>query len=65
VHFGIVVTLTLAIGQQTPPVASVRVLHRTDVSRANVPFVAVLVAVLLLVTYLPAIPLALAELFYR
>lgn len=72
VHFGIVVTLNLAIGQQTPPVASVLMTACSiakeniwDVTRANLPFIGVLAAVLLLVTYVPAIPLALVELFYR
>ncbi len=71
VHFGIIVTLNLGIGQQTPPVASVLVtacsVARADiweVSRANIPFVAVLVVVLLLVTYVPVIPLALVHWFY-
>ncbi len=72
VHFGLVVTLNLAIGQQTPPVASVLMTACSiakeniwDVTRANVPFIGVLVGVLLLVTYVPAIPLALVNLFYR
>lgn len=72
VHFGIVVTLNLAIGQQTPPVASVLMTACSiakesvwDVSKANIPFIIVLAVVLLLVTYVPAIPLALVNLFYR
>ncbi|HSO08231.1 MAG TPA: TRAP transporter large permease subunit, partial [Pelomicrobium sp.] len=72
VHFGLVVTLNLAIGQQTPPVASVLMTACSiakenvwDVTRANVPFILVLVFVLLLVTYVPAIPLSLVNLFYR
>jgi C4-dicarboxylate transporter, DctM subunit len=72
VHFGLVVTLNLAIGQQTPPVASVLMTACSiakenvwDVTRANIPFIAVLVAVLLLVTYVPAIPLFLVDYFYR
>jgi TRAP-type C4-dicarboxylate transport system permease large subunit len=72
VHFGIVVTLNLAIGQQTPPVASVLMLTCSiakesvwDVSKANIPFVAVLLGTLLLVTYVPATTLFLVELFYR
>jgi C4-dicarboxylate transporter DctM subunit len=72
VHFGLIVTLNLAIGQQTPPVASVLLLTCSiakesvwDVTRANVPFIAVLVAVLLLITYVPATTLSLVELFYR
>jgi tripartite ATP-independent transporter DctM subunit len=72
VHFGLVVTLNLAIGQQTPPVASVLMTACSiarenvwDVTKANLPFIGVLVLVLLLVTYVPAVPLALVNLFYR
>ena len=72
VHFGLIVTLNLGIGQQTPPVASVLVTACSvakadiwEVSKVNVRFVAVLVAVLLLVTYVPAIPLALVNVFYH
>ena len=72
VHFGLVVTLNLGIGQQTPPVASVLVTACSvakadiwEVTKVNVRFVAVLLAVLLLVTYLPAIPMALVDAFYR
>jgi tripartite ATP-independent transporter DctM subunit len=71
VHFGIVVTLNLGIGQQTPPVASVLITACSvakadiwEVSRINVYFVAVIVAVLLMVTYIPAIPMFLVRLFY-
>ncbi len=72
VHFGLVVTLNLGIGQQTPPVASVLVTACSvakadiwEVSKVNVYFVAVLLAVLLLVTYVPSIPMILVEIFYR
>ena len=72
VHFGLVVTLNLGIGQQTPPVASVLVtacsIAKADiweVSKANAPFIAVLLAMLLLVTYMPAIPMSLVNLFCR
>ena len=72
VHFGIIVTLNLAIGQQTPPVASVLVTACSvakadiwEVSKINVMFVAVLFAVLLLVTYVPFVPMGLVEHFYR
>ncbi len=72
VHFGLVVTLNLGIGQQTPPVASVLMascsIAKADmwkVTRVNLPFIGVLVAALLLVTYVPAVPVALVELFYR
>jgi C4-dicarboxylate transporter, DctM subunit len=63
VHFGLIVTLNLAIGQQTPPVASVLMTACSiakenvwDVTRANIPFIVVLVAVLMLVTYVPVRP---------
>lgn len=72
VHFGIVVTLNLAIGQQTPPVASVLITACSiaraniwEVSKVNVYFVGVLLAVLLLSTYIPAVPMTLVELLYR
>ena len=72
IHFGLIVTLNLAIGQQTPPVASVLItacsIAKADVwevTKVNVYFIGVLAAVLLLVTYVPIIPLALVELFYR
>lgn len=68
VHFGIMVTLNLAIGQQTPPVASVLITSCSiakagiwETSRANLPFVAVLAFILLLVTYVPQVSLALTE----
>lgn len=72
VHFGLVVTLNLGIGQQTPPVASVLVTACSvakadiwEVSKVNLWFVAVLVTMLVLVTYVPIVPMALVELFYR
>ena len=72
VHFGLIVTLNLGIGQQTPPVASVLVtacsVAKADiwaVTKANLWFIAVLVAVLLVVTYVPSFSMALVEVFYR
>ena len=72
VHFGIIVTLNLAIGQQTPPVASVLVTACSvakadiwEVSKINIYFIGVLFAMLMLVTYVPAVPMALVEYFYR
>jgi tripartite ATP-independent transporter DctM subunit len=72
VHFGLVVTLNLGIGQQTPPVASVLVTACSvakadiwEVTKVNVYFIAVLVTVLILVTYVPAIPMGLVNFFYR
>ena len=71
IHFGLVVTLNLAIGQQTPPVASVLITACSiaksniwDVSKVNVPFVAVLLFILLLCTYVPAVPMFLVHAFY-
>jgi C4-dicarboxylate transporter DctM subunit len=71
VHFGLIVTINLGIGQQTPPVASVLMtacaIAKADiweVTRVNVWFVGVLIAVLLLCTYIPAIPLFLPNLLY-
>jgi len=72
VHFGLVVTLNLGIGQQTPPVASVLItacsIAKADiweVSKINIYFIGVLFVVLMMVTYLPMIPMSLVELFYR
>ncbi|MDF1609311.1 TRAP transporter large permease [Hoeflea sp. YIM 152468] len=72
VHFGLIVTLNLAIGQQTPPVASVLITACSvaraniwEVSKVNIWFVVVLLAVLMLCTYVPAVPMFLVEYFYR
>jgi tripartite ATP-independent transporter DctM subunit len=72
VHFGVVVCLNLSIGQQTPPVASVLIttcaIAKADVwevTRANMGFIGVLAATLLISTYVPAVPLVLVEYFYR
>ena len=72
IHFGLIVTLNLGIGQQTPPVASVLVtacsVAKADiwkVTRANLGFIGVLLAILLVVTYVPVFSLALVEFFYR
>jgi len=72
VHFGLVVTINLGIGQQTPPVASVLMVACSiakasvwEVSRVNVWFIGVLFAVLMLVTYVPITGLGLVQLFYR
>jgi tripartite ATP-independent transporter DctM subunit len=72
IHFGLVLTLNLAIGQQTPPVASVLIaacsIAKTDIwktTKANVGFIGVLLAVLMLCSYVPWFSLALIELFYK
>jgi len=72
VHFGLVVTLNLAIGQQTPPVASVLMVACSiakasvwDVTKVNIYFIGVLFALLMLVTYVPITGLGLVQLFYE
>ena len=72
VHFGLIVTINLGIGQQTPPVASVLMVASSiakesvwAVSRVNVWFIGVLVAVLLLITYVPVTGMGLVNYFYR
>jgi tripartite ATP-independent transporter DctM subunit len=72
IHFGLVLTLNLAIGQQTPPVASVLIaacsIAKSDIwetTKANFGFIGVLLAVLLLCTYVPWFSLVLIELFYK
>ncbi len=71
IQFGLIMTLNIAIGQQTPPVASVLVtscsIAKTDIwetTKVNIPFILVLVFVLLLVTYFPPVSLTLVNLFY-
>lgn len=60
VQFGIIVTINLGVGQQTPPVATVLFTTATiarlpfgEVFKAGIPFTLVLAAVTLLVTYIP------------
>ncbi len=71
IHFGLVVTLNLAIGQQTPPVASVLMtacaIAKSDIwetTKDNIPYLAALLFVLLLCTYVPVVSLGLVQLFY-
>jgi len=72
VHFGLIVTINLGIGQQTPPVASVLMVASSiakvsiwEVTRVNVWFIGVLLGILLLVTYVPVTGLGLVDYFYR
>jgi C4-dicarboxylate transporter, DctM subunit len=65
IHFGIIVTINLGVGQQTPPVATVLFttaaiarLPFWEVFKTGWPFTLVLVLVTLLVTYVPWISLA-------
>jgi C4-dicarboxylate transporter, DctM subunit len=72
VHFGLIVTINLGIGQQTPPVASVLMVACSiakasvwEVTKVNIYNIGVLFAVLMMVTYIPVTGLALVEFFYR
>src|SRR6476661_689651 len=72
VHFGLIVTINLGIGQQTPPLTLMLMtccaLAKADmweVSKVNVYFVAVLLAVLILVTYVPFVGMGLVDFFYK
>jgi C4-dicarboxylate transporter DctM subunit len=72
VHFGLIVTINLGIGQQTPPVASVLMVASSiakesvwSVTRTNVWFIGVLLAVLMMVTYVPVTGMGLVDYFYR
>jgi tripartite ATP-independent transporter DctM subunit len=69
IHFGIIVTINLGVGQQTPPVATVLFttaaiarLPFWDVFKAGWPFTVVLALVTLLVTYIPWISLGVVNL---
>ena len=71
VHFGLVLTLNLAIGQQTPPGASVLIascsIAKADIwatTKANLVFIGVLTLVLFLCTYVPWLSLVLIRVFY-
>src|SRR6185503_12693743 len=72
VHFGLIVTVNLGIGQQTPPVASVLMAACSiakasvwEVTRVNIWFIGVLFAVLMLITYVPVTGMGLVDLFYK
>ena len=64
IHFGLMVTVSLAIGQQTPPVASVLIttcsiakVSMGEVMTVNIYFILALTLVLLLVTFVPEVSL--------
>jgi tripartite ATP-independent transporter DctM subunit len=70
IHFGIIVTINLGVGQQTPPVATVlfttAAIARVsfwEVFKQGWPFTVVLALVTLLVTYVPWISLGVVNLF--
>src|SRR5437867_5913888 len=71
IHFGIIVTINLGVGQQTPPVASVLFtaaaiagLPFWEVFRRGWPFTLVLALVTLFITYVPSLSLFLVDLVY-
>ncbi len=71
IHFGVIVTINLGVGQQTPPVASVLFttsaiagLSFWEVFRRGWPFTLVLALVTLLITYVPVLSLGLVRLVY-
>jgi tripartite ATP-independent transporter DctM subunit len=68
VQFGLIVSMNLAIGQQTPPVASVLIVSCSiagspmdEVFRVSVYFIAAMFAVLMLVTFVPEVGLWLPD----
>jgi len=70
VHFGVIMTINLMIGLLTPPVGTVMFimmgianLTMEQYLAETWPFIAVLIVVLLLVTYVPAVSLFLPNLF--
>jgi C4-dicarboxylate transporter DctM subunit len=70
IHFGVIVTINLGVGQQTPPVATVLFttsaiarLSFWEVFKTGWPFTLVLALVTLLVTYLPWLSLGPLALF--
>lgn len=71
IHFGLVMVVGLAIGMTTPPVAinifvasALTGLTLEEISRRILPMVAVLIIVLLLITYVPWFSLALPNFIY-
>ena len=72
IHFGIIVTINLGVGQQTPPVATVLFTTSAiagvpfwDVFKAGWMFTAVLALVTLVVTYFPPMSLFLVDLLFK
>ncbi len=70
VWFGVVMTMNLAIGQITPPVAvnlyviaNIAGLSLEDISKSVIPFVAIMLAALLLIIFFPALSTFLPDFF--
>jgi C4-dicarboxylate transporter, DctM subunit len=71
IHFGLMVTINLGVGQQTPPVATVLMttcaianLSMWEVFKTGFWYMMVLVFLTLLVTYVPSVGLGLVNLVY-
>ena len=71
IHLGIIMTVNMEIGMLTPPVglnlyvaSHLSHMGLTDVSKAALPFVGVMILYLLLITYVPEISLWLVDLLY-
>ncbi len=71
VHFGVIVTVGLAIGMATPPVAidiyvasAITGLSLEEISRPIIPMVVALIIVLLMITYIPWFVMVLPNLIY-
>jgi len=71
VQFGVVMVLNLMIGMITPPVglnlmvlSAITGVEVMRIFRASIPYVWALLAVLLLITYIPSLTLFVPALFY-
>jgi C4-dicarboxylate transporter DctM subunit len=72
IHFGVIMIINLAIGMLTPPfglnlfVASgISKLSLAGVTRGTMPFIFVLIAALMVITYVPQLSLYLANFVYQ
>ena len=72
VHFGLIMTVNLMIGTLTPPVAVVMYVVNgiagitvEEFTKELIPFLAILIAVLLLITYFPPLVMFLPNLFFK
>jgi C4-dicarboxylate transporter DctM subunit len=71
VHFGMIMVVNLALGMITPPfgvnlfaACSVAGISLDRITRSLAPFVLVVLACLMIITYMPQVSLALRDLFY-
>ena len=71
IHLGVIMTVNMEIGMLTPPVglnlyvaSHLSHMGLTDVSKAALPFVGVMILYLMLITYVPDVSLWLVDLLY-